>query len=911
MERPHFFFMKRQLFNLIILISILATLPLTILAAELEQRYPEIPGVSSFWENYLSINQITTSKASVIGLIKYFSTWAIIIAGVVAFGTLAFAGIQYLTSSGNFSRARAAKSRFSNALLGLLILIGSFVILVSINPQLTVLKVNKVPVSIGIILFTKDGYNNFKDNVVGKEGKGWDIKDLINQGQAFVLKNDVPDLTKDKQFGDLVVTSRQIGNLVVGQSTAPAKTVDFEKFHLYAIGFWGDLEKDAQVMFYPQPNFDLDKAKVMASDVSQYIDIKEPIIYTSEGRLKSDGSLDTSFAVGSFEYGMKIMFLENNTVKSNEWFQSVVTYLNLNPSGDEAEKAKLQNNEARQNSYLATSVYHPLLSIKLKHNAPGVYLYSPSGEERFLDTSVNDLKEPDFNFDKKAETIKIVNDKRIKVKDPLTGVNEWKTVESHNYLAILHEKDFFTGALRIFFGTSTDETKHIPAYCSNGLPLLKSPNFGDCGQPSGTVSEQEFNNLVGFKYFGDIDTAMGTKKIEVGNIAINHDTGLATAKKIVGEQDVYGAMDYVSSAHIFEFNPDFSACEEVRLCTRPDFGGDCLVYTRKEGNFQLSSTGEATVKFPMPLYVPVNIPEKAKVLAKIEGEGVNKKVSFREQKFADNIRSIYVQPEGICAVVLFENAVDYKPQAQLGNPSVFSGWKNGGPGTRSEVFIQSEPELKGHPISSCGGIAGTNILTTYKSCASAIAVFSIQKQQVEPKTRRIIATPEYAPVSSESKAFYFGISAYTDSGATCCGKTTEWGVVAVDKKYIPLGSTIKIPSPDVSANYSQNAKCAWNYLKNQRGISWPSSFKAVDTGCAICADVTGRGVDLWLPYGSDLIDGCGQRHSVASLWGVQSNAVEIIDKSQTTCPNTQSPCAQPEFCSSPYCQNARKDVGIK
>lgn len=73
-------------------------------------------------------------------LIKYFYEWGISLGGFAAFIALIIAGFQYLTSAGNAMRMKDAMDRIKSAALGLVLLLGSFLILNTINPQLTELK---------------------------------------------------------------------------------------------------------------------------------------------------------------------------------------------------------------------------------------------------------------------------------------------------------------------------------------------------------------------------------------------------------------------------------------------------------------------------------------------------------------------------------------------------------------------------------------------------------------------------------------------------------------------------------------------------------------------------------------------------------------------------------------------------
>jgi len=70
-------------------------------------------------------------------LIKYLYEWGISLGGLLAFIALVIAGFQYLTSVGDPTKMKDAKDRIISAFFGLTLLLGSWLILNQINPQLT------------------------------------------------------------------------------------------------------------------------------------------------------------------------------------------------------------------------------------------------------------------------------------------------------------------------------------------------------------------------------------------------------------------------------------------------------------------------------------------------------------------------------------------------------------------------------------------------------------------------------------------------------------------------------------------------------------------------------------------------------------------------------------------------------
>jgi len=64
-------------------------------------------------------------------------TWSLSIVGIIAFATAIYAGVIWMTAAGNASKIKEAKDRMSNAVLGIVLLFSSFLILNTINPDLT------------------------------------------------------------------------------------------------------------------------------------------------------------------------------------------------------------------------------------------------------------------------------------------------------------------------------------------------------------------------------------------------------------------------------------------------------------------------------------------------------------------------------------------------------------------------------------------------------------------------------------------------------------------------------------------------------------------------------------------------------------------------------------------------------
>ena len=100
----------------------------------LETAYPEAGGIKP-----------TTIETPIAEYVKYIFNFAIAFAGLIAFGILVWSGIQYLTSAGSPEILKTAQTRIKSAFLGILILLFSYLILVTINPRLITFNLSDLP----------------------------------------------------------------------------------------------------------------------------------------------------------------------------------------------------------------------------------------------------------------------------------------------------------------------------------------------------------------------------------------------------------------------------------------------------------------------------------------------------------------------------------------------------------------------------------------------------------------------------------------------------------------------------------------------------------------------------------------------------------------------------------------------
>ncbi len=77
-----------------------------------------------------------TSGTGTTGFVSGFYSFALLVAGILAFGAIVYGGIKYAVSRGNPSAESEGKGWVTNALLGLLLLAGAYIILHTVNPNI-------------------------------------------------------------------------------------------------------------------------------------------------------------------------------------------------------------------------------------------------------------------------------------------------------------------------------------------------------------------------------------------------------------------------------------------------------------------------------------------------------------------------------------------------------------------------------------------------------------------------------------------------------------------------------------------------------------------------------------------------------------------------------------------------------
>ena len=110
---------------------------------------------------YPSLTQVApppqVTHGYLVDYIKYIFGVAIFLAGIVALVAFLKGGFSYLTSVGNPSRMRDARDQILAGILGLIIVLGSFILLNTINPKLTEINPPAITgVGRGIIVYSDE-----------------------------------------------------------------------------------------------------------------------------------------------------------------------------------------------------------------------------------------------------------------------------------------------------------------------------------------------------------------------------------------------------------------------------------------------------------------------------------------------------------------------------------------------------------------------------------------------------------------------------------------------------------------------------------------------------------------------------------------------------------------------------------
>lgn len=165
-------FIKSKKFLLILILLVFVSSSTTL---ALEIDWPISPGKT-----------VLDDDSDVGDMVQYFYEWAIGLGGIATFFALVLGGFQYISSMGKPEAMKEARERITSAVWGLILLLSSWLILNTINPDLTTfrrtsydleylnemlesLDIEQLPSCDYVELYPKEGYAGAAMVIEGKE----------------------------------------------------------------------------------------------------------------------------------------------------------------------------------------------------------------------------------------------------------------------------------------------------------------------------------------------------------------------------------------------------------------------------------------------------------------------------------------------------------------------------------------------------------------------------------------------------------------------------------------------------------------------------------------------------------------------------------------------------------------------
>jgi hypothetical protein len=149
--------------------------------------------------------------------VRYVFNFVVALAGLIVFGVLVYGGVRYLTSVGSPTAQKDARDQIAAGFLGLAILLSSYLILTTINPQLVMLglelqpwpelKYERPP---GVYLvYTEDGEEKFSPALTADDA---DLKEL--RGKKIERVETVGPTVWDPEKGEKVPAEYKFGTIL-------------------------------------------------------------------------------------------------------------------------------------------------------------------------------------------------------------------------------------------------------------------------------------------------------------------------------------------------------------------------------------------------------------------------------------------------------------------------------------------------------------------------------------------------------------------------------------------------------------------------------------------------------------------------------------------------------------------------
>ncbi len=117
---------------------------------------------------------ITTTKTILSDYLRTIFVFAISISGLIVFGVIVFSGVQVITQAQNPAALGEAKNRILEALIGLVVLLGSYLLLTTLNPRLVIINPQLKGTTEGVLISNPKG-----EQTIFKTSQS-DITDFLN-----------------------------------------------------------------------------------------------------------------------------------------------------------------------------------------------------------------------------------------------------------------------------------------------------------------------------------------------------------------------------------------------------------------------------------------------------------------------------------------------------------------------------------------------------------------------------------------------------------------------------------------------------------------------------------------------------------------------------------------------------------
>ena len=341
--------------------------------------------------------------------IQYIFNAALGVIFLVVLVSLIYGGFLYLTSVGEPAKMAKGKKQIFGSVFGLLIVLAAFFILRTINPQFTILQIEKKPVIHGALLLNMQAYydiindqNDYgvlKDPNVSEAKLEEKLQELIDapatEAKAVYLNSSIADF--EAMFGKLK------------QGAIAGQRINFLNFELYGLYFLPGT--NIKVSSFYHKNFHGFDDPMPERDIDMPAFVDNQYTYPECSYLAS--------SPGPCQFKL----LEGNGISEG----------------------------AGVNNIGAQNPIRPPLSLLVEGNDRGVYLYARAdqpGQERYFSglKEIPFLREAPYFFDNITQAIEVRN--WLVEKNPTS--DNFEPVRKTNYLAILFEQENFEGGLRVF-----------------------------------------------------------------------------------------------------------------------------------------------------------------------------------------------------------------------------------------------------------------------------------------------------------------------------------------------------------------------------------------------------------------------------------------------------------------------------